>query len=631
MTDIGTARAALHAGDLDRATQLFTTLYDRDPGGAATGLARVALRRGDAQRAENLARTAMENGAPEALALLAQAVGEQGRRQEAEQLAQTALQYSPDSGVVRAILGEQRIRRGEWDLGTQDFIDALTLDGRGEVIAYLHRVLDDLVRAARAEKLNPDQALGFVNRVEYSSPQGHGYLARLFAAARRAINSRTHLEIGPPNSSPEPPPVPGEHVAPPSRAVSPPAPSRQAPVMKLSRASGSRNVPPLVAVMQRDRKLNEQLQTNLDELGLPIWPSENRVPLDATPPLRPTTLQIDPKDFQRAHLNLTTGAVDSEILIERALQALLRSLQKRTASAPSFDEDGLTQVEIAFWDGALEQMRPIPEIYYGEQEKGDPRVLAIGAFLGEAIVRRGTATWTFARKASDSVVETLDRNFEPFEAAREWLAAENKDDVHLERILGEARGYGQITELAKPRHDPTEAVSGRALAMKLAEQWLLYRIHPMDTAQNDLAAAIRPLNVLDDLIFFALNHQYAPPMAAGHNGSARQKDEVALAYLRGRGTFLCLGSRKHFARAVGSCIGSIEQRRVQGILDMFTAFHRPGEKPVRVGDAGPRIEKRNGGNVLSFNTQPRSGGVKRYALVHQPQAAVEWRLLHVEA
>jgi hypothetical protein len=533
----------------------------------------------------------------------------------------------PNWGLLRAILGEQRIRQGDWDRGTQDLIDAVKLDERGEVPYFLHRVLRELTQAIAANRVSAEVALKLINRLDYQTPKNDPQLVPLFAGMRRALNSHSVLDVPPPRrarteqSSPRPP-APGRPAprrtsrvaSPPSRVdhSSPPPPRTK--------------TPPLVKVMRRDRELNRALQDLVDPIGLPKWPSDDQVALDTIPRIRPSLLSYDREELERGTLCLTDGDVRTEILMERALESLMQGIASGSARPPQFDENGLVQLEVAAWDGVLEQMRPIPPIYLGKRTSLDQRLLALAAFVGECVVRRGNATWTFEVDPTKSTIETFRQRLQPYEVAAEWLAASDKDDVHLERLVGEARVLGEIVRHKSPRMDPTLEIKGRALAMKLAELWLAFRRHPPETAQNVVADAIRPLNILPGIVFFALDADFAPPMAGGADGEGSYKGEVAVAYVRSTGAFLCLGSRKHFARAVGGYIGTIREDSIQKILDMFRNFHRPTHKIVRAGNDGPKIERRQGATILRFTTLTASGSIN-WALVHQPKAAVRWRLL----
>lgn len=618
MSQLAAAMNALDGGDLERAKSLLVQSYDEAPGAVAAALAKIALRQNDAARAEAISRTALENHAPEAIITLADAVGRQGRRAEAEQLALDAINRFSDSGPLRAVLGEQRIRQANWELGTQDFVDAFSLDGRDEVIEHLFRVLSDLTIGHRAGKVPSDRAIAFIRRIG-SNIANAPELEPALAAALGAIERKEVFSLTPPPARRRAP------TGPPARSrpnQAPPPPPQPAAAPRMPRPSGV--VPDLVAVMRRDRELNDQLQSELAPLGLPDWPSRHTEMLDVIEPMVPKKLEIDREEFQREHLNVTSGSVASEIIIERALQLLLQEIGSTTASVPDFNEVGLTQLEMALWDGALERMHPIPPIYLGEQTDADARVLAIGGFLGACVVNPGEATWSFARRAAESTIETYSEELEPFRTAAAWLAAENKDDVSLHEFLAHARKTIGLGPRSNARLDPTEGLQGTALAMKLAELWLNFREHDLDTAQTSVAAAIRPLHIEPTVIVFALGHAFAPTDPLGR----RPRGEVAVAYVRATTEFLLLSSRKHFARACGELIGAIDSDSAGVVLSLFSRFHAPTAEIPRQGDHAPRLERSGDATILRFRAT--TGRTARdYAFAHAPSAAVRWQLLEV--
>ena len=177
-------------------------------------------------------------------------------------------------------------------------------------------------------------------------------------------------------------------------------------------------------------------------------------------------------------------------------------------------------------------------------------------------------------------------------------------------------------------YDATTGLQDSALSMKLAELWLNWRASPLDTAQNDVAAAIRPLNVLEDIIFFALGSDFAPMVAGGSGNASAFRGEVPMAYVRTSGEFLALGSRKHFARAIGELCGEISPRNVAMIMDMFGSFHRPTARVIRDGPHKPRIENKGGATMIRFSVLVGQHQ-QDYALLNAPNAAVKWRLLEV--
>lgn len=621
MSEIAPALAALQSGDRERARSILVQAFDRVPGDASAMLAQMALDDGDPQRAEALARTAIENYTTRAAITLADAVGRQGRRAEAERIALDAMSTHADSGLLRAVLGEQRIRQAKWDLGSQDYVDALSFEDREAVFANLWRVMRDLTIGHRADKVPYERATGFIDRLE-GSVRLDDQLRFLFRKAREAVSEHTVLPPTPPRIPKSAPPAPA-----PQQRLRPSltdggAGSSTGLLSHAGPAPLRGHSPDLVAVMRRDRDLNEGLQSGLELLGLPQWPSDNTDTLDTIPEMVPKNLSIDREEFQREHLNVTSGSVASEIIIQRSLESLLQEISRSTASAPRFDDVGLTQLEFALWDGALDRMRPIPQVYLAERTV-DARTLAIGAFLGACVINPGDATWTFDREPSNSTIETVQQDLAPFDFARKWIAAEDKDDVHLEEFLDDARLVPDLQSKFLPRHDPTHGLTGEALSMKLAEQWMQFRMHPLDTAQNDVAAAIRPLNVMDDIIFFALAVRFAPFVGAGQS-----RGEVAVAYVRDSGEFLLMTSRKHFARAVGVLCKRLNRHVVATIADLFASFHNPRAKVFNDPERQPRLERRGNATLVRFVAQV-GDELKTYGLVHSPDTAVEWRLLEV--
>lgn len=603
---------ALNSGRLDQAQAIFLQLYDQDPGEASLGLGWVAIARQDYSRAENLGRAAVDNNRPEGLVILAEAIGAQGRRGEAEQVAQAALDLLPDHAYLRAVLAEQHIRQAEWEAGAQRLMEAVALDRAGETHAFLRRLFTDLTRAHAVGKIPTDVARGFIEGLQYNV-SGEDYVAHLLNATKQAVEARVVLDAAQSSQ----PPRRATAVARAQRAATePPGPPPPSAPAGASRPVASVHVPALVAVMQRDRKLNEELQALVAPIGLPVWPSKIGQKLDVLPPIRPQTLGYDPERMKQNTLALTSGEVATEILLERAQQALMRAAQYGSATVPGLDEIGLTQLEIAMWDGALERMRSIPEIYR-QDKRIDAKLLALGAFLGDCVVRNGDATWSFANQPEKSTVTIAGQTASPFKYAAEWILADDKDDVYLEEVLATARALEGYSYQPPPRIDPTEGIQGEALALKLAEQWFTFRGHAPGVALADIAGGIRPLKSLKAVVFFALRSDLAPPAARGVGDAALSAGEVPIAYVRRTGEFLCLGSRKHYARAMGAHLGVLTDQTAPHALEIFKSLHRPGAKIAQT----PTVRKRADAAVLPFVVDGTN-----YELWWNPQDPVAWRL-----
>ena len=618
MGALGPAYHALRGGDPERAKQALAGLASEAPGAAYDLIARISLAEGHLERAQDAARYAVENFSVEGRTTLADVVGRRGRRAEAEEMASSAINANPDSGRLRVVLGEQRIRQGKWDLGTQDIIDALSLDERPAVRVHLHRLLHELSRGCQAQKVSPDQAITFIDRVTDAAPRNDGELIDILLTARRQIQSGNVL---PPLSSSRvlASLVPGDAAEPPrkrTKTVPPPVPASAREAARIKRQQ-----PKLVAIMQRDRAMNEQLQQGLDGLGDPIWPSDRGDALDTIPTMAPSPLAIDREEFQREHLNVTSGSVATEIVIERALQSLLNAISDTTANAPSFDEFGLGQLEIALWDGAFAHMAPIPDVYVGEHRDLELRVLGLGAFMGACVIMPGSATWSFEKVPERSTIETAGPELEPFRTARAWFE-DDGEDVFLEGFLRLAERVTQVPSRFVPRQDPTHGLSGHALSMKLAELWMNYRGHPLDTPQNEVAASIRPLNEVADVLFFGLGTQYAPVL---QRQSARS--EMAMAYLRATGEFLVLADRKHFARAIGLVAKRLTETNARTALSLFTSFHRPGWNVL-----AHELELAGRGRRSTLEFVAAGDGENRaFVLVHEPRNDVPWKMYEEDA
>ncbi len=587
------AQAALDAGRLDDAHDLFLAAYDEDPGVASIGLCRVALARRDYVRAENLARAATENGRREAFALLAQAIGGQARRAEAAQIARVAIEEGPQPpGYARMVLAEQLIRMGDWEEGALQGHRALEEARVGEVDDLVDDLVTDLTKAHAAGRLDTVEVSDFLYEL-FAAARPGGHVERALERAITAISSGTDYEREPSSSAPP------RHAPP--------------PVSSSSGNDSIPNVPALVAVMRRDRQLNAALQDLVHHPGIPAWPTEIQASLDPIPPLRPERLGFSDEKMRQNTLALTTGDVATEILVERAQQQMLRALKDRGLRPPSLDAEGLTKLEVALWDGAFAEMEPIAQIYKGKREF-DPRVLGLGAFIGDCITRDPEATWTFDVDPARSHVTIVGKpDYRPFDVATRWVEASDKDDVWLEEGMLTYRSSGPSLRI-----DPTRGLQGSALSMKLAEQWLLFRGQATTETQTMLAQRFRPLNVLEEVVFFAIDAKLLPRHAKGPDETALNRGEGAVAYVRATGEFLLLGSRKHFARAAGLFLKELDAQSAALAADLFKSFHRPGWK---LAPNGPRFGTQNGAQVVMFQT---TGGLAR--LTHRPAAAIPWTL-----
>lgn len=624
---LAAAEKAFATNDLDQARRLALANYERVPAAAAELLGHIALAADDIDSAVYYGQAAVENHNPMGYTILADAVGRRGQRAQAERIAEAALANNPRSGLLRAVLGEQRVRQAKWEAGTADFVEALRLEERALVRRHLWRVLRALIDGYNADKIPRQRASDFIAAlIPYASSDHH--LTAQLDAARQALHRGSRLPAAEPVAAPSSPPVASQpprprptaprqqristHNPAPLPSLQEPPPTPMVPGGRIDR--GSLNA--LNMLMKRDRELNEELQAGVQSLGLPTWPSNRAEKLDTIEGMRPQLLAIDQAEFQREHLNVTNGSVATEILVERTLQALLTP-DTYGRNIPAFDTRGLTQLETALWSGALDRMTPVSAVYVSETKQCSQEVLALGAFLGACVIAPAVATWSFARTPTDSTIETATGVLRPFDYAEAWVTAQDKDDVSLQEFLAEAQRLTGEEPPVLVLADMTENLKGAALSMRLAELWANFWNAPPDVAQQSIAETIRPLLHTEKLVIFAIAREFAPQRFA--NGPS---SEIALAYVRHTGEFLTLESRKHFARLIGEHFGRLTPQHAANIAELLTVVHAPGGKLVST----PKLDGSRTDALLRFDIEV-NGTQHQYSLQHSPSSDVPWRLM----
>ena len=125
--------------------------------------------------------------------LLADLVGRQGNRKEAEQRLDRVLRVRPTAGFILSLRGEQRVRQGNWEKGTEDFIAAME-HRTDQAFSHIQHVVADMVDAVAARRIPATDAMRLVNRIDYSSGKKTQEVSSYFAAARRALNATRRME-----------------------------------------------------------------------------------------------------------------------------------------------------------------------------------------------------------------------------------------------------------------------------------------------------------------------------------------------------------------------------------------------------------------------------------------------------
>lgn len=654
MTDLDQANHALRNRNFEAAEARFQEVSRTDPEAGLFGLARTYLEWGSSRAALEAAQELVnKHYSHDAITLYAEVLGAQGRRSEAGELLEMVIEESPHAGYPRVVLAEQLARRGVWDQAGDHIVTGLTQDDRGRAFAHAQRIFADLTQAVATGKVPTRDAMRFLNLVDYNLSDKSSDMNAFFASVRRAFNGNETLARpdssivpveGTGQSSPRPPSTPAprqpqrtpvrDQRSTPVRSDGPP-PIRgnsgkgyaaqtvkeysldpRAPVpIKAGRA------PMLLQQMREDRALNERLQEGLQDLARPAWPSSYSS-LDPLPSLRPQLL--GEVAVEEALLQMTTGSVRSEIAVDRAIVALFAAVTQGKSRPPSFDIPGLMRLEVQCWDGLLDRLPQIPDVYW-DDDRLDPRELSLGAFIGRCASVPNEATWRFSDEVSKSTISIRDTIIDPFKVARAWLNAEDKDDVFLAEPIRKAMAAATNVVWPSAVVDRLEELTEEALRLRLADLWLVWKSHrDLAATQVEVAQEIQVVAKDDKVTVFEIASRWAPPKAAGKGSVALSPDGgVHLAYRKRDGAFLVLGSRKHFARFIGTRFETITSDNSVDILTMVQDYYCPRAK-VDTSDA--RIESRQGvGTRLRFKVESASYR-ESLSLVHGPGSTIPWKL-----
>lgn len=264
---------AYRRGNFEQAFSLFGS---GDDVASVAGRALALLAQGRGAEATSLVENqAQRQSSPEMLVLLADIKGRQGARSDAERILTRAVSSNRDNGFYRSLLGEQRIRLGKWEEGTDDFIAAMGVRGE-RTFPHVQQVVADMVDAVAARRIPSKDAMRFVNRIDYSAAKKTQEISSFFATARRSINGNRRMERGnlvepwavgvpvrspstnaPPQNTQPSPPSRQAHSTP-NRPASPPAPQA------VSRSQQQRPTPPAQsrANSRQDRSTSRSRQAD---------------------------------------------------------------------------------------------------------------------------------------------------------------------------------------------------------------------------------------------------------------------------------------------------------------------------------------------------------------------------------
>lgn len=641
--------SALRQGRIDEAVSLLKQASDQSPQDAVPllGLAQALTATKHLDQAEGMIRLANQRGAPpESMLVQAQVLGERGQRDAASNLLRQYLDKNlPNRPLALALLSEQRIRQGYWDEGTTLMLEALKSDPHQLAELHLEKIITDMIAAVAGRKIRPIEALKFVNKIEYSLPQNNQQRNARFGVYRRAINNGTAVEsfsgVAPvypsglsAQSTPAamaPPQQPQQQLYAPQPAASAgaqqPQQQRQPKQTKAAKpsytpqrqnqSSSQIKQDRLFAHMElsgrsdfarsvrEERKLNDELQQHITNLGYMEWPSANPNQIDNIPALNFKHLTVSEQIAERHKKDrflVTQGSILAQIYMDRCIQTLLQTLPIEIAGTLQMYPDEITQLEINAFDGFLTELPPIVTQDLSEIPLQDPAIVALGTFLGETIRRSYAASWEYAENSMEAKLKLGQATLDPMRLAEAWLRSESREDVDLRSLVTRARHALPATHFVPTTYehiDTTKDLKGPALIALLAEQWSFYRFSLVRTPGIELVESITELWQNDEAIIFSIHAKWCPPLPEGAQVRGKTKHGTyVMAHIRSTGEFLFLSYRPHLTRLLTVLLPKTTQDSARHIMTILSDYYAPGSRIVKTNDEARQLAQSTGLNAL---------------------------------
>lgn len=688
MTARSEAWQAYHQGNFRRALEQFEQLPAR---AGLAGRALTMLQMGRTEEATALVRRHQrESSTDEVGALFADLLGRQGRRADAEQILSKITSRRRGDGFYRTLLGEQRIRQGKWDQGTDDFVAGLNT-GDERARAHIKKIAADLIDAVAARRVPREDARRFLNRVDYSMSNKSRQLTQFFARVRRTLNSGERVprgdlvdpwsragETSAPASSTDrsqpPDPPAGQNAPPPPSTDGPRAGGDSDRSRDRSRGRQARTPsdepagqPPddlevqleaddeetidaqrkdMTAVMDHERNKNEKLQQLVAQVDPPIWPSNYDRPLDTIEPIgfSKESLLKASNDIETANFRITGGNIGVEIALERCMHNLVAAATAGRATTIPTVLASIPRLELNLLDDFLRQMPPVDELYREEMELEAPEVAAVGKFIGECIVQSYGGRWEYQTPVRDSVIHLGDHQLDPLGIAEEYFSKRNFEAVNMRTLIGEAdRAVETSTEFPTFTDyvDPTSGMTDEALEVMLAELWIEYRFALQETELPQISSSVEVLDEKPDRILFTLSAKHVPNQLVGAAGALDSNRRVAMAYVRDTGEFLVLSSPKHFCRLLEVTDTELGRESGRGVVDWIQRLFRPGWVVATDRDSAAECRQHIGSDdisapsfqkparhqvVLELSALGEADRLYDIALDYRPRALVPYRL-----
>jgi hypothetical protein len=398
----------------------------------------------------------------------------------------------------------------------------------------------------------------------------------------------------------------------------------------------------MLEALKQERALNEDLQRGVPEAVPPDWPSLTEQAIDDIAPIGFSTRNIlgNESGIRTQDFRLTGGDIVVEIVLERCLYNLIAATLATKPTTIAFTPGEIGRMELNCRDGLFDHMPPLEALYREEVSVENQRLLALGEFVGDCLVRTFGAVWQYAHPPQRSTLFLGNEALDPFGQVAKWMA--DPEQTHFEELIFRAR-QALLKSSAMPNHidviDPTPGLEGSALTTMLAELWTAYRFSLAETAYTELASTIEVVHQTAQTVLFTIDKSWVPAFGLGREQSAvNREDKVSMAYVRGSGQFLLLGSPKHFGKFAGLSVGALNQQTQASLIALVQNHFCPRWQVISTPTLAQQARQRLNSQEIAEPTLRGSGHGQildlwavagrravRMTLQHTPEQPTPWQ------
>ena len=627
------------------AVTLFFEAMAEDPGDPEVrfGFVRSLIMAGRLEEAQEHLREyeALEPDEVDLKVVEAELLGALGQRVKASQVLGQALFLEPGEPLALGLMGEQKVRLGDWDGGVEYFSKALNSpDREGFALHHFQGVAQALVAAVGQKKVGLEEASTFFHRVSAETPQSLSWMWKTIASS---------LKTGRPVRFAGAKPVSGALTqAPPEQArragATPPGPRGAVRLGAGERVQPSRPAPPagqskFIASLQEERVLNQALQQEIGPMPVASWPSGQAWRLDQV------VLQVH-KGGQAAlgmgSFHVTGGNIFTELYLDRCKEAMLAVLPDEELNPMLPSRGGVERLELNLREhlpGELEVMRE--DLKVGDLIASDPLTAAVGSFLGQVVCEEHRGVWRFEADPERSSVRVGGREVYPLRFAAGWLGeVRGGQEARLADFLWEVEhGSGLREGMGQERFiDPTKELVDRALVLGLANQWGMYRLSLLRTSSAKIAAGMEVAMALESGVVVRLDRTWLPKQPI--DPESLWQGRASLFYVRDSGAWLPLWHRGAAEEAMGVVSPQGKGEDAAALIKIATCGYKQHEKVMdsaeALGAMPPRLRERmglpgwvteqGGQRRLEFWSVDQEGGPVGWVLRQRAGAQKGWEI-----